>query len=153
MYNAKGGSVTDVFYMEQDPEIAGDKLGEFYWTWRTAPQALRMKQSPMIGYYGGGSASNAQDDALGVPIVTIHNGDTLYAEIKYKVLPAMADQTELNVTLTYGGCTIGLPVPGILDRKDEGDYTSWIRWRRGSGSLICFGALPMLPLILAETLP
>ncbi len=125
VYNAKGGSVTDVFYMEQDPEIAGDKLGEFYRMWRTAPQALRMKQSPMIGYYGGGSASNAQDDALGVPIITIHNGDTLYAEIKYKVLPAMADQTELNVTLTYGGCTIGLPVPGILDRKDEGDYTSF----------------------------
>ncbi|MCI8405594.1 MAG: type II secretion system protein [Oscillospiraceae bacterium] len=125
VYNAKGGSVTDVFYMEQDPEISADKLGEFYWTWRTAPQAQRMKESPMIGYYGGGSASNAQDDALGVPIVTIHNGDTLYAEIKYKVLPAMADQTELNVTLTYGGCTIGLPVPGILDRKDEGDYTSF----------------------------
>lgn len=119
VYEPVGGSVTDVFYAETEPSVDGN-FQAFYQRVSTSPRSARMQMKPMVGYYGGGKAENARDDALGTPVVIIENKETLTAEISYEVLPAMADKAKLTVKLTYDGCEIDItPEPIKLSREEK----------------------------------
>ena len=119
VYEPEGGSVTDVFYAEDEPDVGGD-FQAFYQQVSTSSRSVRMQMKPMVGYYGGGRAENARDDALGAPIVTIKNEDTLTAEITYTVLPSMADKAALTVELACGGCKVDIsPGPADLSREEK----------------------------------
>lgn len=119
VYEPEGGSVTDVFYAEGEPNVGGN-FQTFYQEVSTSARSARMRMEPMVGYYGGGTAENAKDDALGTPIVIIKNEETLTAEITYAVLPSMADKAVLTAVLTYDGCEIDIsPDPAALSREEK----------------------------------
>ena len=122
VYEPEGGSVTDVFYAE-DSLGSGESAEDFQKFYRevsTSSRSARMRMEPMVGYYGGGTAENAKDDALGTPIVTIKNEETLTAEITYAVLPSVADKTALTVKLAYDGCEADIsPDPAGFSREEK----------------------------------
>ncbi len=106
VYEPKTGSVTDVFFTEE--EIKVDDFQGFYNIWRAAPAKIRMSNNPIIGYYGGETAQNSSTGALYTPIITIDNKEELTLKVSYSVPITAASATNLSVTLSYGGKNIEL---------------------------------------------
>lgn len=119
VYEPVGGSVTDVFYVENETYDV-ESFQTFYDEVSASAKSVRMQMKPMVGYYGGGTAENAKDNALGTPNVIIKNEETLTVEISYAVLPSMKDKAKLTVILDYKGCEIDITPSEVLGEEKDG---------------------------------
>lgn len=83
VYEPVSGAVTDVFYTEA-PGIPS--IGDAF-AWAALGRDHRMKQTPMLGYYGGSLAEKAEYLPLPAPevIVNIFNGEELRVEVTVNV--------------------------------------------------------------------
>lgn len=127
VYEPGSASVIDVFFAKE-PLSAAD-FPSFFETWRAAPKDLRMKESPMIGYYGGESAESGTSISLRTPVINIYNEETLRAEVTYWVPQALrlySNDVELEVTLDYQGESIQLEFIDSEQAVEWGsDYDSY----------------------------
>ncbi len=83
VYEPQGGSVTDVFFSKRD--MGAEDFQVFYTMWRGAEKSKRMKNDPMIGYYGSQTAESGNIGALFTPIIEILNREQLILNVSYRV--------------------------------------------------------------------
>lgn len=128
VYEPVSASVIDVFFAKENLTVTD--FPSFYETWRAAPKKLRMKESPMIGYYGGESAESGTSISLRTPVINIYNKETLRAEVTYWVpqtLRLYSNNVKLEVTLSDREEKIRLPLSdgdeGIIWGSDYDSYT------------------------------
>lgn len=110
VYDPAGGAVTDVFYTEE-PGIP--PIGDAFAV--AGDRSARMKNAPMLGYYGGESAVREDYTPLSAPEVTvaIHNADRLTVDVTFtvpvSVLPLIGGDwpytAEQTVRITCGNQT------------------------------------------------
>lgn len=83
VYEPASGSVTDVFYSEKPGIPSIDDA----FAWARQGRDYRMKQTPMLGYYGGGLVEKEEYLPLPAPevIVNIRNEDRLLVEVTFKI--------------------------------------------------------------------
>ncbi len=135
VYEPEGGNVTDVFFSYKD--MAVDDFQAFYTMWRGVPRNKRMKNKPMIGYYGSQTAESGNIGALFTPVIEIVNRERLLLNVSYRVPNSLADATSLQVELACGGCSVPLEPEGspafsgnyrvysyswVLDSLEEGKH-------------------------------
>lgn len=107
VYEPSSGSVTDVFYAEQDIGLMQEtSFQAFYAHWSAAGRTARMKAEPMLGHYGGGLSDREDTPPLSTPqlAVLITNEERLTAQVTWWLpnqLPAA--QTQLKVSAVYRG--------------------------------------------------
>lgn len=133
VYEPESESVTDVFYFEDEiPEEANSNFKAFYEKWRKADKSERIKNKPMIGYYGGIFAESGDTIALRTPVINIINGDDLNVEITYwipRTLEAIgvSDDIKLTTNVLYSD---KLPVTlddnkALIQKNPEISYISY----------------------------
>lgn len=110
VYEPDGGNITDVFFSRRDMSV--EDFQAFYVMWRGTPKNRRMKNNPMIGYYGSQTAANGNIGALFTPVIEIINREKLILNVSYRVPNSLADETSLQVELAYGDCSIPLELEG-----------------------------------------
>ncbi len=101
IYEPESGSIMDVFYSEEPLPVDGDFRG-FYDQWRAEEKEKRMKNSPMIGYYGGEAAESGSTLSLRTPVINIYNEDTLRAEVTYwipRLLYTMGEEDHVSIQI------------------------------------------------------
>ncbi len=118
VYEPVSGSVTDVFYSEQPLDSLLSENTDFqgFYNRYTPPSSdaaknIRMRLSPMLGYYGGGMSDNTNYTPLPSPevMVVIRNGERLTVDVTFQIpktaLDLMGPNWENNakrlVTLEY----------------------------------------------------
>ncbi len=127
VYEPISASVIDVFFSDKALPIESG-FAEFYEKWRAAPQNLRMKSKPMIGYYGGESANSGNTVSLRTPVINIYNENKLQVEVKYWIPRSLYDINEshninLLVKLNYQGKEIDLRKDMATDVKEDFGFT------------------------------
>lgn len=135
VYEPEGGNITDVFFARRDMGV--EDFQAFYVMWRGTGKNRRMKNHPMIGYYGSQTAGNGNIGALFTPVIEIINREKLILNVSYRVPNSLADETSLQVELSYGDCSIPLALEGtpafsgnyrvysyswVLDSLEEGNH-------------------------------
>jgi len=133
IYERNSGSVTDVFYTEENNGFSGGngKISEMIKI--AGDRNKRMNNEPMLGYYGGENAGSLTYDPLEEPQVEviIHNEEVLWVEVKFTVPEDMTDLiSERKVELTYGDKNITL----FNKDKPEPEYTKRMKNQDGDVS-------------------
>lgn len=127
IYEPVSASVIDVFFSDKALPVE-NSFAEFYEKWRAAPQDLRMKSKPMIGYYGGESANSGNTISLRTPVINIYNDNKLQVEVKYWIPRSLYDINESNninllVKLNYQGKEIDLRKDMATNVKEDFGFT------------------------------
>lgn len=131
VYEPKSGSVTDVFYADEEPTVFASPSG-FYEKFRSADQRILREFS--LGHYGGEPAAAGQTVALRTPVIDVYNDGALRVEITYwapERLRQDGGSLRLDAVLYYGGerteqdhlCRLALeelPAERIRYREDGG---------------------------------
>ncbi len=120
IYEPTSASVVDVFYSKKELPIEGD-FETFYRKWRGYDKSVRMKNDPMIGYYGGEAADSGTAMALRTPVINIYNEETLEVEVTYWVPSSLNNKVDFSLTFEYQGESCALPVDDF-DKILEFDY-------------------------------
>ncbi len=119
VYDQASGAVTDVFYTEGPGDIQNinDALAI------AGDRDARMREAPMLGYYGGEQEARKDYTPLPAPevMVVVENGDLLTVDVTFSVpdtaLSVVGNnwihEAKQTVELTYSGRTVTLlSVPG-----------------------------------------
>lgn len=133
VYEPVSGSVTDVFFAKEDLKAADSGFRHFYDTWRGAKKSERMKQDPMIGYYGGDAAESGTTISLRTPVINIINEEELYAEVTYwlpRVLVLEKENVVLDVEIGYGETTVALNDPSKHYTESAINLAEYIEYTR-----------------------
>lgn len=108
VYEVESRSVIDVFFSwDEIPSFdTSTEFRKFYDEFRALSKGERMKEKPMIGYYGGETAVTGTSIALRTPVINIYNEDTLEVTVTYwvpRILRIVGDSSsvKLNVNLAY----------------------------------------------------
>lgn len=124
VYDPASGGVTDVFYTEGPGaiqpidyafSIAGDR-------------DARMKETPMLGYYGGQQTARKDYTPLPAPevMVVIHNEDLLTVDVTFSVPDAMFTATQ-TVELHYKDRIVQLDLLKASSSVSTSDITyTWV---------------------------
>lgn len=131
VYEPESGSVTDVFFAGQS--VTEEFDSEYYLRERAASRRQRMRQTPMVGYYGGEAAAGGDAVTLRTPVINIMNEETLRAEITWWIPQTLRGEKEdirMIVTLDYGGESVVLS-----ERFSPGDSSGRVSVSSEDGSV------------------
>jgi len=130
VYEPVSGCVTDVFYAEK--AAAFPTIEKAFELAKQGRDARMRRSEGMLGYYGGGMADSMESVQINAPdvIVTIHNEDTLWVEVKFDI-PQEAREVKgvtvtPEVTLQYDGINKKIDLLALKgDRllSQSGDFT------------------------------
>lgn len=134
VYEPESGSVTDVFYAEKE-FLTGNFAGN-YEAYRVKERKERMKENPMIGYYGGEPSVAGDTYTPRTPMLRIINDNELTVEVSCWLPQDLAEEeknVQLTLTLQYGEQSVELyrillselespasfPADGIIEESDR----------------------------------